>query len=273
MVSARPLNTLISPLFSATNTRPSGEKRTAVGIFSPLNTVVSVKPCGKGSDGRHAVVVVRRVRAAVSVEADRVRRRPGRVRRGVVAAEAVLIGLPGGEPRDVLVIVTPRPLPPAAPDRERRRASSRSAQTPVLEPVGDVLALIPVDGCLQRRRGGPDLRRGLGIGVARRERQDDHCRTGEVRGRCSTGATLSAESSSLLCVAYTQSRAESSVPAGATHAERRRPRRGGPVVSGSGAGPRSRGAVGEGDVAAVIPRLLTGSCSRGRTPRWATRLV
>src|SRR4051794_4929423 len=34
------------PLFSATNTRPSGAKRTAVGWLSPLNTVVSAKPEG-----------------------------------------------------------------------------------------------------------------------------------------------------------------------------------------------------------------------------------
>ena len=48
VVSERPLKTLIKPLFSATNTRPSGENRTAVGAFRPLNTVASVKPFGNG---------------------------------------------------------------------------------------------------------------------------------------------------------------------------------------------------------------------------------
>ena len=34
------------PLFSATNTRPSGEKRTAVGSVSPEKTISSWKPGG-----------------------------------------------------------------------------------------------------------------------------------------------------------------------------------------------------------------------------------
>ena len=43
-MSPSPSKTLISPLFSATNTRPSGEKRTAVGWVRPLKAVVSWKP-------------------------------------------------------------------------------------------------------------------------------------------------------------------------------------------------------------------------------------
>ena len=35
---------LMSPLFSATITRPSGRKRTVVGLVSPLKTTVSEKP-------------------------------------------------------------------------------------------------------------------------------------------------------------------------------------------------------------------------------------
>src|SRR4029453_7983430 len=43
-------NTLMRPLFSATNTRPSGEKRTAVGLARPLNATVSAKPAGTAAD-------------------------------------------------------------------------------------------------------------------------------------------------------------------------------------------------------------------------------
>ena len=46
MVSVTPSNSLIKPLFSATNTRPSLEKRTAVGWLSPVNTVFSENPEG-----------------------------------------------------------------------------------------------------------------------------------------------------------------------------------------------------------------------------------
>ena len=44
MVSPSPSKTLISPLFSATKTRPSGEKRTDVGWVTPEKAVVSWKP-------------------------------------------------------------------------------------------------------------------------------------------------------------------------------------------------------------------------------------
>ena len=40
-------NTLTTPRFSATNTRPSGAKRTAVGLVSPLNVIDSWKPAGR----------------------------------------------------------------------------------------------------------------------------------------------------------------------------------------------------------------------------------
>ena len=43
-------NTLMRPLFSATNTRPSGEKRIAVGLVRPLNWVVSVNPAGTAAE-------------------------------------------------------------------------------------------------------------------------------------------------------------------------------------------------------------------------------
>jgi len=39
-------NTFTIPLFSATNTRPSGEKRIAVGRVRPLNTTSSTNPGG-----------------------------------------------------------------------------------------------------------------------------------------------------------------------------------------------------------------------------------
>ena len=44
--SVRLSKTLIRPLFSATKTRPSGEKRTTVGLVRPLKTTVSWKPLG-----------------------------------------------------------------------------------------------------------------------------------------------------------------------------------------------------------------------------------
>ena len=44
--SPRPSKTLIRPLFSATNTLPSGANLTTVGLVSPLNAVVSWKPAG-----------------------------------------------------------------------------------------------------------------------------------------------------------------------------------------------------------------------------------
>jgi hypothetical protein len=46
VVSLRSSKTLTTPARSATNTRPSGEKRTAVGWLSPLKTVVSENPGG-----------------------------------------------------------------------------------------------------------------------------------------------------------------------------------------------------------------------------------
>src|SRR5215203_6965899 len=46
VVSENDEKTLISPLFSATKTRPSAEKRTTVGFVRPLNAVVSTKPLG-----------------------------------------------------------------------------------------------------------------------------------------------------------------------------------------------------------------------------------
>ena len=46
VVSERLSKTLMSPLFSATNTRPSEANRITVGLVSPLKTVVSTKPAG-----------------------------------------------------------------------------------------------------------------------------------------------------------------------------------------------------------------------------------
>ncbi len=44
VVAERLLNTLMRPLFSATKTRPSDAKRTAVGLTSPLSATVSWNP-------------------------------------------------------------------------------------------------------------------------------------------------------------------------------------------------------------------------------------
>jgi hypothetical protein len=50
--AARLANTLMRPLFSATNTRPSGEKRTAVGNVRPPRATPSVKPDGSVAGAR-----------------------------------------------------------------------------------------------------------------------------------------------------------------------------------------------------------------------------
>ena len=47
----------MTPLFSATNTRPSGEKRTAVGWVSPEKTISSWKPGGSDAAAAGCVVV------------------------------------------------------------------------------------------------------------------------------------------------------------------------------------------------------------------------
>ena len=46
VVSLRLSKTLMTPRFSATKTRPSPAKRTAVGSINPLNTVDCEKPGG-----------------------------------------------------------------------------------------------------------------------------------------------------------------------------------------------------------------------------------
>ena len=46
VVSKTLSKTLMTPLFSATKTRPSEAKRTTVGLVSPLKTVVSSNPAG-----------------------------------------------------------------------------------------------------------------------------------------------------------------------------------------------------------------------------------
>jgi hypothetical protein len=50
----------MSPLFSATKTRPSGEKRTDVGSVNPENTTDSENPAGKVAAWTGLVIVPRR---------------------------------------------------------------------------------------------------------------------------------------------------------------------------------------------------------------------
>jgi hypothetical protein len=57
----------MSPLFSATKTRPSGEKRIAVGCVSPENTMDSENPAGKVAAWAGLVIVPRRQAVAVQV--------------------------------------------------------------------------------------------------------------------------------------------------------------------------------------------------------------
>ena len=47
VVSARLSNSSTMPPLSATNTCPFGAKRTAVGVFRPLQTAEEVKPAGR----------------------------------------------------------------------------------------------------------------------------------------------------------------------------------------------------------------------------------
>ena len=61
--------TLMSPLFSATKTRPSGEKRTAVGCVSPESTVDSENPAGNVAAWIGLVIEPRRQVIAVQVPA------------------------------------------------------------------------------------------------------------------------------------------------------------------------------------------------------------
>jgi hypothetical protein len=56
----------MTPRFSATKTRPSGEKRTAVGSFSPESTMDSENPTGKVA--AWTVVVSEPRRQAVAVQ-------------------------------------------------------------------------------------------------------------------------------------------------------------------------------------------------------------
>jgi hypothetical protein len=65
MVVERLAKTLMSPLFSVTKTRPSGEKRTAVGWVSPENTMDSENPAGKVAAWTVLVIELRRQALAV----------------------------------------------------------------------------------------------------------------------------------------------------------------------------------------------------------------
>jgi hypothetical protein len=69
VVAERLAKTLMSPLFSATKTRPSGEKRIAVGCVSPENTVDSENPVGKVA--AWTGLVIEPMRHAVAVQTRR----------------------------------------------------------------------------------------------------------------------------------------------------------------------------------------------------------
>jgi hypothetical protein len=65
VVAERSAKTLMSPLFSATKTRPSGEKRTDVGCVSPESTMDSENPAGKVAAWTGLVIEPRRQAVAV----------------------------------------------------------------------------------------------------------------------------------------------------------------------------------------------------------------
>ena len=61
----------MSPLFSATKTRPSGEKRIVVGAVSPENTMDSENPAGKVAPSTTATPGLRRQIKAVQAQTHR----------------------------------------------------------------------------------------------------------------------------------------------------------------------------------------------------------
>jgi hypothetical protein len=71
VVSASESKTLMTPRFSATNTRPSRANRTAVGFVSPLNAIDSWKPLGSVAaldavPGRTAAVTATSIRQSAA---------------------------------------------------------------------------------------------------------------------------------------------------------------------------------------------------------------
>ena len=66
-VSVSESNTLMTPRFSATNTRPSLAKRTAVGFVRPLMTTDSLKPAGRVAACATAGAVRARIPDPVSI--------------------------------------------------------------------------------------------------------------------------------------------------------------------------------------------------------------
>jgi hypothetical protein len=67
VVAERLAKTLMSPLFSVTKTRPSGEKRTDVGCVNPERTTDSENPAGKVAAWTRLVIELRRQVIAVQV--------------------------------------------------------------------------------------------------------------------------------------------------------------------------------------------------------------
>jgi hypothetical protein len=65
VVAERLAKTLMSPLFSVTKTRPSGEKRTDVGCVNPERTTDSENPAGKVAAETGLVIEPRRQVIAV----------------------------------------------------------------------------------------------------------------------------------------------------------------------------------------------------------------
>jgi len=71
VVAERFAKTLMSPLFSVTKTRPSGEKRTDVGCVNPERTTDSENPAGKVAAWTGLVIVPRRQEIAVQAPTQR----------------------------------------------------------------------------------------------------------------------------------------------------------------------------------------------------------
>jgi hypothetical protein len=74
VVSLRLSKTLMRPFFSATKTRPSLAKRTAVGVLSPLKRLDSWKPLGSVAAGLGLVRTRRNVHAAAAARTARAAR-------------------------------------------------------------------------------------------------------------------------------------------------------------------------------------------------------
>ena len=126
----------MTPLFSATNTRPSGEKRTAVGWVSPEKTISSWKPGGSDAASAGRVVATTTKHDAIIVTA---RSTPTRVRAldelrpKPMPAPRLFFGVNGTKDSDERV--TGQPTSEASREAPAAGVASSDTAAPVQSPV------------------------------------------------------------------------------------------------------------------------------------------